>query len=100
ARDARGAPRGGGAPAGVPQETGLAAAKALYATGEYETALTRLSAVGVITGDAADEIDEYRSLCLRALGRTGEAQRSLEALIVRSPLFQMSEADVSPRLVT
>jgi TonB family protein len=75
----------------------LAAAKALYASGDYEEALNNLSAIKA--DDSGDEVEEYRSLCLLALGRTAEAQRSLERLVTRNPLFKMSEADVSPRLI-
>ncbi|HUL74111.1 MAG TPA: TonB family protein [Vicinamibacterales bacterium] len=76
----------------------LATAKTLYASGDYEEALATLSTAKA--GDSLDEVDEYRSLCLLALGRTAEAQQSLETLVTRNPLFKMSDADVSPRLVT
>jgi hypothetical protein len=75
----------------------LATAKSLYAAGSYEEALGRLSALQV---DAtADETDKYRALCLLALGRTTEAEQSLTTLVTRRPLIQMSEDEVSPRLV-
>jgi TonB family protein len=73
----------------------FSAAKTLYASGAYEEALTRLSGVN----DPA-EADQVRALCLMALGRTSEAEKALEALVTRKPLFKMSEAEVSPRLVT
>ena len=73
------------------------AAKGLYASGAYEEALTRLSTP---TPEPSPEADQYRALCLLALGRTSEAERSLETLITRAPFFKMSEAEVSPRLVT
>jgi TonB family protein len=76
----------------------LAEAKTLYASGAYEEALTSLTTPKA--DDSADEVDEYRALCLLALGRTAEVQKSLETLVRRSPLFKMSEAEVSPRLVT
>src|SRR5215471_8444332 len=76
----------------------LATAKSLYASGDYEEALNNLSAIKA--DDSVDEVEEYRSLCLLALGRTAEAQRSLERLVTRNPMFKMSEADVSPRLIT
>lgn len=76
----------------------LASAKALYASGAYEEALASLTTPK--PSDSADEVDEYRALCLLALGRTAEVQKSLETLVRRSPLFKMSEAEVSPRLVT
>jgi len=77
----------------------LAAAKALYASGDYEEAMTRLPSTAD-AGPSADEANQYRALCALALGRTAEAQRSLEELITRRPLFKMSEAEVSPKLVT
>jgi hypothetical protein len=75
----------------------LATARALYASGDYEEALTRLSAAR--TERTADEVDQYRALCLMALGRTAETERSLQDLVIRRPLYKMSDADVSPRLV-
>jgi tetratricopeptide (TPR) repeat protein len=76
----------------------LAAARALYAAGNYEEALSRLP---VTPGDTTvGEVDEYRALCLLALGRSAEAQHSLEDLVTRQPLFKMSDTDISPRLVT
>jgi len=76
----------------------LAAARALYAAGNYEEALSRLPTA---PGDATvGEVDEYRALCQLALGRSADAQRSLEDLVTRQPLFKMSETDISPRLVT
>ncbi|MCC7009625.1 MAG: hypothetical protein IT184_12495 [Acidobacteria bacterium] len=76
----------------------LTEAKALYAAGSYEEALAKLSAIEDLA--AVDEADQYRALCLLALGRTTETEQSLESLVKRRPLFRMSEADVSPRLVT
>jgi TonB family protein len=73
----------------------LSAAKNLYASGDYEEALKKLP-----TDRNVDEADQYRALCLLALGKTDEAQRALEALVTRRPLFKMSEADFSPRLVS
>jgi hypothetical protein len=75
----------------------LAAARALYASGDYETALTRL--VAARSESTADEVDQYRALCLLALGRTSETEQSLRELVDRRPHFRMSEEDVSPRLV-
>jgi hypothetical protein len=74
------------------------AAKKLYAAGEYEQALTRLT-TATAEGGAA-EVNQYRALCLLALGRAEEAEQSLEELVTQQPLFTMTELDVSPRLVT
>ena len=73
------------------------AAKALYAAGNYEEALSRLTTATAAGGAA--EVNQYRALCLLALGRTAEAERSLEDLVTQRPLFKMSDTDVSPRVV-
>jgi TonB family protein len=75
----------------------LEAAKALYAKAAYEEALARLSQVDDV--DQINDVEQYRALCLLALGRPDEAQRSLEQIVMRAPLYVMSEADVSPRLI-
>lgn len=75
----------------------LSAARALYASGDYEAALTRLDAAR--TDGTADEVDQYRALCYLALGRTTDTENALRELVARRPLYRMSEADVSPRLV-
>jgi TonB family protein len=74
----------------------LAAAKALYASASYEEALSRLSTVR--GSDQLDQIEEYRALCLLALGRSAEAERALERIVSRKPLYMSSE-DTSPRLL-
>jgi len=81
----------------APASDNFAAAKVLYASGAYEEALSRLSTPNA--GGSA-EAEQYRALCLLALGRTAEAEQSLEELVVRAPFFKMSDAEVSPRLVT
>jgi hypothetical protein len=45
-------------------------------------------------------VDTYRALCLIALGRENEAQKSLERLLDRNPFHSLSETEVSPRLVS
>ncbi|MGE5834826.1 MAG: energy transducer TonB [Acidobacteriota bacterium] len=77
---------------------GLASAKVLYAAASYEEALTQLS-----DADPADDVEQieiYRALCQIALGRDGDAAKSLERLLDRNPFHSLSEAEVSPRLVT
>lgn len=74
----------------------LAAAKALYASASYEEALSRLS---IARGpEELDQIEEYRALCLLALGRSIDAERALERIVSRKPLYMSSE-DMSPRLL-
>jgi tetratricopeptide (TPR) repeat protein len=75
----------------------LEAAKALYAKASYEEALARLSQVDDL--EQINEVDQYKALCLLALGRTDDAQKTLEQIVTRAPLYTMNEADVSPRLI-
>ena len=71
----------------------------LYASAEYEAALT---AIGRLKSDAAVgsvvEIDRYRALCLIALGRSAEADQAIESIVTADPLYQPAVADASPRV--
>ncbi len=75
----------------------LAAAKALYASASYEEALSRLSTSR--GPEDLEQIEEYRALCLLALGRSAEAERTIERVVSRRPLYTATDADLSPRLV-
>jgi tetratricopeptide (TPR) repeat protein len=75
----------------------LGDAKALYAQASYEDALVQLNRI--TEADAANQVDQYRALCLLALGRDREAQASLERLVVRAPLYVVRADDASPKLV-
>jgi TonB family protein len=76
----------------------LSSARALYASAAYEEALSVLNAIE--TPENTELIDQYRALCLLALGRVDQAKASLERIVLRKPLYAMPEAEVSPRLVT
>ena len=43
-------------------------------------------------------MEQYRSLCLLALGRGAEAEGAIAAVVTEDPLYQPSEADASPRV--
>ena len=75
----------------------LETAKALYAGASYEEALKELASYDASANP--NEIDQYRALCLLALGRTGEVRRSLESIVARSPLYALNASEVSPVLV-
>src|SRR4051812_26298975 len=77
----------------------VAAVRSLYGSGKYEEALKLLS-LPEFSVESTGEIEEYRALCLLALGRVDESTRVLEELVRRKPLFTMSESEVSPRLLT
>jgi hypothetical protein len=75
----------------------LATAKALYTSAAYEEALTHLSSIK--DPALAEQVEQYRALCLLALGRGDEAERALERLVTSRPFYKMNQADVSPRLI-
>ncbi len=79
----------------------LAFARALYASTEYEEALAvldRLSS-GASSNDERQAIELYRTLCLFAIGRRADADRAIEGIIARDPLYQPG-SDVPPRTRT
>jgi hypothetical protein len=76
----------------------LAAARDLYASARYDEALAVLN--GLRPGESNDRksVEQYRSLCLLALGRGTEAESAIAAVVTEDPLYQPSEADASPRV--
>ena len=74
----------------------LSIAKNQYAAAAYEDALATLTGVEPASPDVALQVEQYRVLCLFALGRTKEAETSAEALIRTQPLAQLEDA--SPRI--
>ena len=69
-------------------------AKALYDAAAYEEALTLLAPVHV------PEAQQYKALCMLALGRSQDATGAVETLVSASPTFEPSVEDVPPRFVT
>src|SRR5437867_1822178 len=79
----------------------LAAARELYAGASYEEALAMLNRLRAPGGaEEARGIEQYRALCLLALGRSAEAQRAIEVVVAAAPSFQPSETEASPRVRT
>ncbi len=87
-------------PARVHAEGTLAAARELYASAAYDDALDMLNGLmpAAKAPDERQSIDLYRTLCLVALGRNADADRAIEAMIMRDPLYRASIDDLSPRL--
>ena len=79
----------------------LAAARQLYASAEYENALGVLDGLsaGTHTDEDRQAIELYRALCLLAVGRRAEADRAIEAMVTRDPLYRPAD-DLSPRMRT
>ena len=67
--------------------------KALYAAAEYDKALEVAASL-----DNA-EAQQYKALCLLALGRQADANAAIEALVTSSPTFVPSSEDAPPRFV-
>jgi hypothetical protein len=83
------------------QQPSLAAARELYATAEYQDALTILDALAA--GNSSREerrlIELYRTLCLFAVGRRAEADRAIETMVSQDPLYRTPALDdIPPRL--
>lgn len=77
----------------------LAPVRDLYASAEYERALTALGDLrsGPDSGGLV-EVDRYRVLCLIALGRASEADQVIETIVLGDPLYQPGAADAAPRV--
>jgi hypothetical protein len=80
----------------------VAAARELYAAAAYEDALKMLEQLhaGSQTREERQTIGLYRLLCLVAIGRTGEADQTLETLVAQEPLYRPPTDELSPRMRT
>lgn len=78
----------------------LAIARELYAAAAYEDALTLLNRLHASDHPRDDDrtIDQYRALCLFALGQTAEAEKAFEDLVAAAPSHGLTDVDVSPRV--
>ena len=79
----------------------LDAARELYASARYDEALAMLN--NMRPSDSRESVDrrsieQYRSLCLLALGRSSEAEAAIAAVVAADPMFQPSEVEASPRV--
>ena len=76
----------------------LATVRGDYANAAYEDALAHLATLApeAIT----PELEQYRALCLLALGRADEGEQAFERLVRRAPLYQIPEDEIAPRMYT
>src|SRR5215212_164916 len=88
----------------VPGRDVVGPARDLYASARYDEALAVLNDLrpADATNAVADRksIEQYRSLCLLALGRGTEAESAIAAVVTADPLFMPGEVDASPRVRT
>lgn len=78
----------------------LSTARELYASAEYDQALSMLNgltAEGLSSKDR-QSVDLYRTLCLMAMGNATEANKAIEGIITRDPLYRPGDEDVPPRV--
>lgn len=83
-------------------DASLAAARDLYVSASYDDALAMLGTLssGSRSLEERQSIDLYRTLCLFALGKTADADRVIEAMLLRDPLYRASDEELSPRVET
>jgi len=68
----------------------------LYVAAAYEEAL---AAMPIVAGEPArTDLEQYRALCLLALGREEEAAAAVERLVRDNPTFLPPPSDTSPRM--
>jgi TonB family protein len=89
-------------PAAARAQDTLTNARELYASAEYERALAtlnRIRATGVASADVPT-VEQYRALCLLALGRSTEAEDAIAAVVSAAPSYTPAGSEVSPRVRT
>src|SRR3954465_50148 len=72
-------------------------ARDLYASARYDEALAVLNDSSRAVTDRKS-IEQYRSLCLLALGRGSEAESAIAAVVTADPSYIPNETDASPRV--
>jgi TonB family protein len=83
------------------QESPLATARDLYSAARYDEALALLNGLRPQEqGNTANlrSIEQYRSLCLLALGRSAEAEVAIAAVVAADPMYLPTETEASPRV--
>ena len=86
----------------VPGRDVVGTARDLYASARYDEALAvlndlRPSDPGSAVADRKS-IEQYRSLCLLALGRGSEAENAIAAVVTADPSYLPGEVEASPRV--
>lgn len=86
----------------VPGRDLVGPARDLYASARYDEALAVLNDLrptdtGTLVADRKS-IEQYRSLCLLALGRGSEAESAIAAVVTADPSYLPGEVEASPRV--
>ena len=80
----------------------LDAARQLYASAEYTSALSMLNGLSNVDSPREERraIALYRTLCLLAVGRGQEADRAIESMVSADPLYRPDADEIPPRMRT
>jgi TonB family protein len=80
----------------------LEAARQLYASAEYTSALSMLNGLSNVDSPREERraIALYRTLCLLAVGRGAEAERAIESMVSADPLYRPDADEIPPRMRT
>jgi tetratricopeptide (TPR) repeat protein len=84
---------------GAVAQSDLSEAKTQYEEAAYEDALTTLTKASVSTPADRVQLEQYRALCLIALGRLPEAERAVVALVEADPTYVPPSSVASPRVL-
>jgi tetratricopeptide (TPR) repeat protein len=84
---------------GAAAQTDLSEAKTQYEEAAYEDALTTLTKASASTPADRVQLEQYRALCLIALGRLPEAERAVVALVEADPTYVPPSSVASPRVL-
>src|SRR6478735_3073061 len=85
----------------APSRDVIGEAKDLYASARYDEALAVLNDLKPAEASAVVDlksIEQYRSLCLLALGRGSEAETAIAAVVTADPAYLPGDAEASPRV--
>ena len=80
----------------------FANARQLYASADYKGALMMLNTLLAASPSPQERqsIELYRTFCLVAIGSNDEANKAIESMVSRDPLYRPNPDDVPPRLRT
>jgi tetratricopeptide (TPR) repeat protein len=81
-------------------QNAIDAAIAQYEAAAYEEALATLTRIGEAAPASRVEIEQYRALCLIALGNMTDAEAAVAALVAADPIYVPPPSVASPRVLS
>jgi len=81
-------------------QNSLDEARAQYEAAAYEEALATLTRVADAAPANRVEVEQYRALCLIALGNITDAERAVAALVAADPTYVPSSSVASPKVLS